>query len=280
MRQELQKKIDFAIWLLKTVGESYDGTIEVAYSGGKDSDVILQLAKEAGINYRCIYKNTTIDPPGTIKHAEEMGAEIVRPKKSFFQLMDENGMPSRYYRFCCSKLKEYHYDKSMHKVVIGIRKAESVKRDKNYDSPTECIGTKKDPNEAIYPILTWTDEDVADFIADRKIKCAPRYYDEEGNFHVERRLGCMCCPLQSKKLRRESFNEFPKMARAYIRHLDIYMRTHPDSEYISYYDDAYEWFYAEVFCATREEFRDTKTAILFEKPNYKEYLENYFKIKL
>ena len=279
MRPELQKKIDFAIWLLKAVGESYDGIIEVAYSGGKDSDVILQLAKEAGIKYRAIYKNTTIDPPGTIKHAEEMGAEVVRPKKTFFQLMEENGMPSRYYRFCCSKLKEYHYDKSMHKVVMGIRKAESVKRDKNYDSPTECIGTKKDPNEAIYPILTWTDQDVAEFIADRGIKCAPVYYDEQGCFHVERRLGCMCCPLTGEKMRRENFKEHPKMVRAYINHLKVYMQNHPDSKYLTYYDDAYEWFYCEVFCRTRESFKEKKHG-LFDKPDFKAFLENYFGISL
>ena len=40
-----------------------DDPIEVSYSGGKDSDVILALTKMAGIPYRAIYKNTTIDPP-------------------------------------------------------------------------------------------------------------------------------------------------------------------------------------------------------------------------
>ena len=73
MRPELQKKIDDAIRLLK-VFDNPDDPVEIAYSGGKDSDVILQLAKEAGINFRAIYKNTTIDPPGTINHAKEMGS--------------------------------------------------------------------------------------------------------------------------------------------------------------------------------------------------------------
>lgn len=77
--KELQKKIDQAIRLLKAYDKP-DEPVEIAYSGGKDSDVILQLAKEAGINFRAIYKNTTIDPPGTIKHAQEMGAEIRQPQ--------------------------------------------------------------------------------------------------------------------------------------------------------------------------------------------------------
>lgn len=56
MRPELQKKIDAAIRLLQTMSDSYGDVLEIAYSGGKDSDVILQLAKEAGINFRAIYK--------------------------------------------------------------------------------------------------------------------------------------------------------------------------------------------------------------------------------
>lgn len=68
--EELQRKIDGSIKLLRAVQKSRPNEIiDVSYSGGKDSDVILQLAKEAGINYEAIYKNTTIDPPGTIKHA-------------------------------------------------------------------------------------------------------------------------------------------------------------------------------------------------------------------
>ena len=99
MTPQLQKKIDFAIRLLKAY-DNPEQPIEIAYSGGKDSDVILQLAKEAGINFRAIYKNTTIDPPGTIKHAEEMGVEILRPKYNFFQLITQRGYPSIQRRYC------------------------------------------------------------------------------------------------------------------------------------------------------------------------------------
>ena len=54
MRPELQKKIEQSINLLKKF-DNPDNPVEIAYSGGKDSDVILQLAKEAGIAYRAIY---------------------------------------------------------------------------------------------------------------------------------------------------------------------------------------------------------------------------------
>lgn len=80
MREELEKKVNQAIKLLKSASKFAKGEpIEISYSGGKDSDVILELAKMAGIPYRAIYKNTTIDPPGTIKHVREMGVEILPP---------------------------------------------------------------------------------------------------------------------------------------------------------------------------------------------------------
>lgn len=179
--EKLQKKIDRAIRLLQSVQKRYDGEIEIAYSGGKDSDVILQLAKEAGIKYRAIYKNTTIDPPGTLGHVREMGVEILRAKDSFFHLVAQKGFPSRFSRFCCERLKEY---KVLDKSVIGVRKAESRKRNERYNEPSQCryYGSKKEENhvEQIYPILDWTDEDVRDFIIDRKLKLAPIYYDRGG----------------------------------------------------------------------------------------------------
>ena len=143
--------------------------------------MILQLAKEAGIRYRAIYKNTTIDPPGTIAHVKEMGVEIIRPKENFFQLIAKKGFPNRFSRFCCEVLKEY---KILDKTVIGVRKEESRARKERYNEPTECryYGSKKKENhvEQIYPILEWTDEDVRNFILDRGLKLAPLYYDMGG----------------------------------------------------------------------------------------------------
>ena len=80
----LEEKIKRAVKLLQSFGKGK--VVEVSYSGGKDSDVILELVKMAGIDYRAIYKNTTIDPPGTIKHAKDNGVEILNPKKNFITI--------------------------------------------------------------------------------------------------------------------------------------------------------------------------------------------------
>ena len=97
MREELQKKVDRAIKLIQSASKiaAANGCpeIEVCYSSGKDSDVILELTKMSGVPYRAIYKNTTIDPAGTIKHAQDMGAEIKRPQKTFFDLIKQKGFP-------------------------------------------------------------------------------------------------------------------------------------------------------------------------------------------
>ena len=175
--KELQRKIDGSIRLLQAIQKSHpDDTIEIAYSGGKDSDVILQLAKEAGINYRAIYKNTTIDPPGTLQHVRDMGVEVLQPKQSFFQLVEQKGMPSRVRRFCCEQLKEY---KVLDVSVMGVRRAESAKRAERYKEPTQCryYGSKKNHVEQVYPILEWSNDDVRDFIRDRGITLAPVYYE-------------------------------------------------------------------------------------------------------
>ena len=278
--EELQKKIDRSIKLLQSVAKGYDGEIEVAYSGGKDSDVILQLAKEAGIKYRAIYKNTTIDPPGTIAHVKAMGVEVMQPEKSFFKIVASNGFPNRFSRFCCKYLKEY---KVLDKAIMGVRKAESVKRNKRYSEPTECkyYGAKTEANhvEAIYPILDWTDDDVLQFIIDRKIQLAPIYYDWGGQIDITKRLGCMCCPLASPKKRIAYFKEKPRMVKAYLRAGQKYRDTHPDVKTVKRYDDVYEWFTRDLFYSREEDWQRVSNT-MFGKPDYKAFLEEQFGIDL
>lgn len=281
--EQLQKKIDRSIKLLQSVAKGYDGEIEVAYSGGKDSDVILQLAKESGINFKAIYKNTTIDPPGTLAHVKAVGAEILRPKKNFFQLVSENGYPNRNMRFCCKYLKEY---KVLEKCILGVRKAESRKRDENYDveEPTKCLGTKKDPREGIYPILEWTDEDVLAFIKDRNIQLAPVYYDFflGGQIDIDRRLGCMCCPLQYYKGRIAQFKKYPRMVKSYLRAGQKFRDTHPDVKTVHEYEDVYMWFTRDVFFESQDKWEQHRNKGLFPDMefDYKAFLEGYFGIDL
>ena len=278
MEKELEKKVQRAISLLQSVAKGYDGEIEVAYSGGKDSDVILQLAKESGIRYRAIYKNTTIDPPGTIAHVKSKGVEVRMPKESFLKLIERKGYPSRRARFCCEELKEY---KILDRCIMGVRKCESKSREENYDEPTACRIYKKkgDHVNAIYPILEWTDEDVEAFIKERGIKCHPLYYDEQGRFHVERRLGCVGCPLAYKKRRIKEFKQYPKMVRAWVRAGQKYLETHPQTVAAQTYANGAEFFVRTVYFDYNSQYDDFVNT-LFGKTDCKKFLEDYFNITL
>lgn len=285
MSEELQIKINRAIKLLQSAAAKAAEAgqpLELCYSGGKDSDVILELAKMSGIKYRAIYKCTTIDPPGTIKHAIDNGAEIVRPKETFFQLIRRKGLPSRIVRFCCQILKEY---KILDYAVVGIRSSESKKREELYKEPEQCrVYANKDKVRQYLPILDWTDDDVTEFISERGIKCHPLYYDENGNFDVKQRLGCMCCPLAWKKHRIEEFKKHPIMVRQYIRNASYYFDNHNKNNNRkgeTLFNNVYEWFTMTVFCESMTEFRERFGKNLFDEAvDCKKFLEDYFKVSL
>lgn len=209
-----------------------------------------------------------------------MGAEVLMPKdnQTFFRLVAKSGFPNRFMRFCCNELKEY---KVLDRVILGVRKAESTKRNARYDEPTECKGTVESPWEHIYPILDWTDEDVEAFIKDRGIKCAPAYYDEQGKFHIERRLGCLCCPLQSTKKRIEAFKQYPNMVKAYANAGKKFLETHPDSVTAQRYADVYEWLSRDIFYPKERDWKKHKATMFTDDVvDYKAFLEDYFNIKL
>lgn len=284
MRPELQKKVDRAIRLLKSFNGGGNEVIELAYSGGKDSDVILELAKMAGINFRAIYKCTTIDPRGTIAHVKSNGVEVMRPKETFFQLIARKGYPNPRARFCCDTLKEY---KVLNKAVQGVRRAESTRRAKQYaaNDPIICriYGKKSNNVQVCLPILNWSDKDVSDFIAARGIKCHPLYYDEQGNFHVERRLGCIGCPLASKAKRIEKFKQYPRYVKLWIDAGKKFLDSHPDSKSAAkWHGNQYDFFFANLFCDKRvlEFFEIARPDLWGERIDTKKELEKYFNIKL
>lgn len=277
MRKELQKKVDFAIKLLQSIPQ--DGDIEISYSGGKDSDVILELAKMAGIPYRAIYKATTIDPPGTIAHAREMGAEVIRPKKTFFQLVSKSGFPSRFSRECCSVLKEY---KVCDRAIQGIRRSESKKRAKRYKEPEECrVYSKKEKVKIYLPILEWTDQDVAEFIKERNIKCHPLYYRGGGQFDVTQRLGCMGCPLASRKKRIQFFKDNPRWLKAWIRAGQKWYisEKYQNGKAKHKFKDAFEAMGYMLYCDNMQQFEE-RTYNLFGEFNWKEFLQKEFNIDM
>lgn len=275
MTDELKKKVERAIKLIQAAAKGHD-VIEVSYSGGKDSDVILELTKMAGVPYRAIYKNTTIDPKGTIAHALSKGAEVINPKKTFMQLIEENGFPNRIRRHCCRFLKEY---KVLDVAVQGIRREESAKRAARYHEPEECrTYGKGEKARIIYPILDWTKDDVLEFIVSQGIQIHPLYYRSDGTIDVSRRLGCQCCPLKSDRGLSE-FKANPRLVKMWIKAGQRYIDAHPNTKAAKIYGNGYEMFVKHLFYDTISDFYNARGG-MFGWIDCKRTLEDYFKIQL
>lgn len=226
-----------------------------------------------------VYKNTSIDRPGSIPHAKEVGATILKPKRTMLQLIESMGWPSRWMRFCCKELKEYKvYDRA----VLGIRKAESTARAKRYHEPEVCrVYSAKSKARLYLPILEWTNEDVERFINERGIKCHPHYYDEDGTFHVERRVGCIGCPLQADKGIAD-FKKYPKMFRNWVRAYQRWFEMHPNTKSRKTFANVYDAVYMKMFCDNMQEFYDAIAPTIFIEHQLvtKDFLEEYFGIDL
>ena len=277
---DLLEKEKRAIKLLRTVAKTTDGDIELSYSGGKDSDVCLALVQMAGIPYRAIYKNTTIDPPGTIAHCKEKGAEIIRPEKSFLEIVEQNGFPSDNRRFCCGVLKEY---KILDTAIQGIRRSESTKRAANYKEPIICrtYGSKANHVNVVLPILDWADEDVRRFVVSNGIQCHPLYYDESGQFCVNKRLGCIGCPLPSDN-GLATFKQYPRFVKLWIEAGERWRnksRKKPTVCHVKF-NDIYEQFVKHLFFDNYEKFLLAKNGGMFGAIDCKQFLQGYFRIEL
>ena len=120
-------KIDHAISLLQE--HEPELGYYVAFSGGKDSIVILDLVKRSGVKYDVHYSRTTVDPPEISDYILQYHPDVIweKPKRSMFQLIEDKGcLPTRIIRYCCEELKEV--GGKGRTVVTGIRWAESINR--------------------------------------------------------------------------------------------------------------------------------------------------------
>ena len=185
----------------------------LCYSGGKDSDVILALAKLAGVNYEGVHNLTTVDAPETVYHVRKQpDIRIDTPAKTMWQLIVEKRMPpTRIVRYCCEELKEH--GGKFRKKITGVRWAESVNR-KNNQGLVTVIGKEKTMRKLaeeagvdyeenskggmvfnhdnaetrafvdhcyrttsvmVNPIVDWSDKDVWEFLYHYRVEVNPLY---------------------------------------------------------------------------------------------------------
>lgn len=232
----LQNKIVHSIKLIQNTEKMafnyHPYGFHVAFSGGKDSQVILELCKLASVNYKPFFYKTSVDPPELLSHIRNNYPEVewIRPKMTMFQLIEKKGMlPLRQARFCCEYLKERNGLDSV--VVTGITRVESIKRAKRNEFETSCkIGHDKN---LLNPILDWTERDVFSFLKSRNITICSLY-------EFQKRIGCVGCPMSPASMRRD-FQRLPNFKRAYINTVSKLMERGKYTEFESA-EDVIDWW--------------------------------------
>ena len=225
----------------------FEKPLVITYSGGKDSDVLLHLARASGIPFEALHSLTTADAPETVRHVydtfrrlEEKGVKCdvdkhVQPDGSrvtMWNLIPRKLMPpTRLMRYCCAVLKEGGGKDRF--IATGVRWAESTARKRRgglevlTSKPQSKLILSNDNDEdrrlfetcqlkgkrAVNPIIDWKDNEVMDYAAVEKIPMNPLYCE---GFH---RVGCVGCPMASKN-RIMEFARYPRIKAAYIRAFD------------------------------------------------------------
>lgn len=201
---DYSEKIEKSIALIREyapIAEKYGG-YKVMFSGGKDSQVMLDLFKKSGVNYTAYYNVTTNDPPENVYFIRKNYTEVIfiHPKKTFLQLIEAKGMlPCRTTRFCCKQLKE---KSGKGFVAVGVRAEESNARSKyvnlefsskNPNSRIFSIGRMRKNRKVLFrPILEWREDEIWQYIDDNKTPVNPCY-------ETRGRVGCLFCPFATKK---------------------------------------------------------------------------------
>lgn len=232
-------KMLLAIRFVQSVSAMHN--IALAFSSGKDSTLLNIICKEARVKVHRFHNVTTIDPPGTISFAEKNGCQIVRSKLSFLDLVEKKGFPTMFRRFCCKELKERYFADY---AFFGIRKDESVKRSQCYSDYDDIYYySKKVFTNRFFPMLNFTDEDVEYLINRHQIECHPLYYDEHGKFCVDRRLGCLGCPLQGDRGRND-YTQYPILLKQVLRRGILFHQRLGRAEYDAALNLVYNLFYS------------------------------------
>lgn len=216
----------------------------VAFSGGKDSQVMLKLVQMAGVKYHAEMQVSTVDPPQLIRFVRKHYpyVKLNMPEMNMRALIVKKKMlPTRSIRFCCDYFKEQVGAGTV--TCTGIRREESTQRAKRH--PVEVLGQKgkgyeikdgqlwedrggeqlfeMDSEQKVYcvggkdkvviaPIFHWTNADVWDFIRAHKMPYCELY---DMGFY---RIGCVLCPMSNAKDKYREKKQFPNIAKGvYIR---------------------------------------------------------------
>lgn len=250
-----QKAIERIKMASKMSLHHYGKPLVCTYSGGKDSEVMLELFKRSGIPFEVHNSHTTADAPQTVRHIRKVfrelelhgiPCEIEMPtykgeRTSMWKLIPQKLMtPTRLVRYCCSVLKETGCANRY--IATGVRWDESEARSDRAEF--EKLGKTKKEKEKfdtvmlmndntasrrmtelcmqkhkmiVNPIIDWTHSDIWNFINSEHIEVCELYQMDYD------RVGRIGCPMAGKK-RWKEFADFPEYKKLYLHAFDRMLR--------------------------------------------------------
>jgi phosphoadenosine phosphosulfate reductase len=200
----------------------------VAFSGGKDSCVLLDLVKKAlpKGSFVVVFGDTGMEFPDTYEVIRKTEQECLKDKIPFYvakshlnpkESWELFGPPSRTLRWCCSVHKSAPQTLKLREVTgkddfigldfVGVRAQESVARS---TYKYENYGAKQKGQFSHNSILEWTSAEIWLYIYANDVLINETY--KKGNS----RAGCLFCPMSggtSDYLRRASY---PKEIDSYV----------------------------------------------------------------
>lgn len=181
----------------------------VAYSGGKDSAVLLDLVKKA-LPKGCfvvIFGDTGMEFPDTYDVVKETERECKEDGTPFYTAHSHFspreswrifGPPARRLRWCCSVHKSTPQTLKLREITgkddyvgmdfVGVRSHESIARS---EYEYENFGKKQKGQYSFNPILEWTSAEIWLYIFSHHLIINSAY--KKGNS----RAGCIFCPMSS-----------------------------------------------------------------------------------
>lgn len=206
---EFRNKVDIAIMRIREFAPNLPEIYKLAFSGGKDSIVVYDLAEKSGVCFEPFYNWTGIDPPELLRFVKSNypNINIKRPLKSIWKLIDEHCiLPTRRIRFCCEDLKESSNTKGIY--ITGIRWQESPNRHKRRMFE---YSKKYSEIKFIHPIIDWSEKEVWQYIRDNKLTYC-ELYDQGFD-----RLGCILCPYTRGSILKLEMERYPKYVEMWRR---------------------------------------------------------------
>ncbi len=211
----------------------------VSFSGGKDSQVLLDLvARVIPVSeFSVVYSDTGYELPSSIRLYNEtkkfysdrypkLAFHIAKNGQPLMYYWDSLGSPSRIHRWCCSvmksaplakKLKEINGGEKQPRVLLfdGVRSEESVSR-----SSRSRIGKNVKHNNMINvsPILEWNATEIYLYILLHNLPFNQSY--RQGLT----RVGCVLCPYSSGWSEDLCGRLYPETIRPFVSWLESNLR--------------------------------------------------------